>query len=165
MATRAMVLRRNGASYECYYRHCDGYPTGLGAQLIEALRSPFCKTWQDIVKQCELQPENKVVRKPEDAFLKLQGDLEYIYVVSENPASLTIYRTTNPRSLPAFAFKIWSSYAKYFPAPHDVMKTMAEIQLIAHITLQALENYHCNGGFSEWQKIGREENSGRKCVR
>ena len=142
MTTRAMVLRRNGASYECYYRHCDGYPTGLGAQLIEALRSPFCKTWQDIVKQCELQPENKFVRKPEDAFLKLQGDLEYIYVVSENPASLTIYRTTNPRSLPAFAFKIWSSYAKYFPAPHDVMKTMAEIQLIAHITLQALENYH-----------------------
>jgi len=106
------------------------------------LHNAFCKTWQDIVKQCELEPENKSVKQPEDAFLKLQGDLEYIYVVRENPAGLTIYRTTNPRNLPDFAFKIWFSYAKYFPAPHDVVKTMAEIQLTAHITLEALEAYH-----------------------
>jgi len=142
MATRAMVLRENGTSYECYYRHCDGYPTGLGVQLVEALRNPFCKTWQDIVKQCGLQPENKFVSKPEDVFLMLQGDLEYIYVVRENPKGLAIYRTTNPRNLPDFAFQIWFSYAKYFPAPHDVVKAMAEIELIAHITLQALESYH-----------------------
>lgn len=142
MTTRAMVLRENGASFECYYRHCDGYPTGLGVQLIEALRNPFCKTWQDIVKQCELEPENKSVKQPEDAFLKLQGDLEYIYVVIERPRGLAILRTSNPRDLPNFVFKIWFSYAKYFPAPSDAVKTMANVELTAYTILKALEAYH-----------------------
>jgi len=54
MGTRAMVLRQqymNGA-YECYYRHLDGYPTGLGADLICALKSPVLGTWEELTKEC-----------------------------------------------------------------------------------------------------------------
>jgi len=147
MGTRAMVLKEIGRSYECFYRHTDGYPSGLGAELIEALRSPFIRSWDDLVECCRLEKENRIVAKPEDAFLKVQGDLEYIYVVKENPTSLTIYRTSNPYDygddgLPSFVWRIWASYKQYFPAPNDVVKEMARIQQTASIFLQGLRQYH-----------------------
>jgi hypothetical protein len=70
MGTRAMVLRRKGRSYECYYRYSDGYPTSLGAELIEALRLPFNSKWEDVAERCRLKNENRLIDKPEDAFLK-----------------------------------------------------------------------------------------------
>jgi len=57
MGTRAMVLRQVGinGSYQCYYRHLDGYPTGLGAELVEALRSPFVKDWS-VASKTRVEP-------------------------------------------------------------------------------------------------------------
>ena len=154
MGTRAMVLKEEGRRrYRCYYRHMDGYPRGLGADLIEALRSPFVKTWEDLAKECGLKDEGAVVSEPEEAFSKVVGDLEYIYVVRDygkDHASLKIYRTSCPYhlrfegspSLPEFVFPIWFSYKEHFPAPSDVMPRMAEVERMAVTILHALVAYH-----------------------
>jgi len=147
VGTRAMVLRKfgedgAGALYRCYYRHLDGYPSGLGAMLIEALRSSFVRSWDQLVEYCNLKDENVVVGRPEDAFLRVQGDLDYIYVVQENPRGLRIYRTSNPYPLPPFAFLVWASYQRYFPAPKDVVRKMADVEAMANLILNALESYH-----------------------
>jgi len=146
MGTRAMVLREIGRGvYECYYRHLDGYPTGLGVELIEALRQPLYGTWKDVVTALQLEDENITVAKPEDAFLKVQADLEYIYVVKnygKNNTSLTIYKTTDFYNLPPFTWIIWYSYKEYFPSSNDVIKTMAQIEQSATITLECLQAYH-----------------------
>jgi len=145
MSTRGMVLRElNCNSYECYYRHHDTYPTGLGAELIKALR---CYSWEDIVRVCELENVHATISKPEDAFLKVQGDIEYIYEVSEyeerKDAYLTIYKTSSPYyNIPEFIFRIWGSYQRYFPAPRDVVARMAEVELIGGIILGAIAEYH-----------------------
>jgi len=149
MGTRAMVARQanpNGV-YELYYRHLDGYPTCLGVDLIEALRSPLLKGWEDVAKECKLEDESKTVEKPEAAFLKVQGDLDYIYEVRDyDPKSLTIYKTSNPwdgaKGLPSFVFPIWFSYRHYFPAPHDTPARMAEVERTASIALQSIKCYH-----------------------
>jgi len=146
-----MVLKQIGMNgpYECYYRHTDGYPSGLRSDLIEALRSPFVKDWEGLVKECRLQDEKRTVTKPEDAFLKVQGDLEYLYVVEgfdNGTVSLAIYKTSSPHDLPDFAWRIWFSYKQYFPSPADVVHCMADLELMAGISLRGLEAYHRANG-------------------
>jgi len=141
MGTRAMVLLKSGGTYRCYYRQYDGYPTVLGSQLICALRTR--QNWEDIAKVCHLADENVAVLEPEEAYLRVQGDLDYIYVVELKPkVSLQIYRTTNPWKLPRFIFPIWGSYAEFFPSPPDVVSRMAEVERCTSITLAALRKYH-----------------------
>ena len=151
MGTRAMVLKALGphGPYAMFYRHLDGYPTALGTELIGCLRnygSLWCKGWADLVRTCGLEDERAMVERPEDAFLRYQGDLEWIYVVEgtdgQLPISLTILKTSFPWELPPFVFPVWFSYREYFPGPHDTVREMAHVQLTARMILRALEAYH-----------------------
>jgi len=142
MGTRAVVLRRVGRRYECYYHHSDGSPSGLGARLIEALRSPLFKSWEDVMGFCGLDRMDRVVEKPEDVYPWVQADLEYVYVVDPEPPRLTIYATSFPRRLPYFIFEVYSSYAMYFPDPGHVVSRMAEVEAYSRMLLRALEQYH-----------------------
>ena len=145
-----MVLFKTGpnGNYILYYRHTDGYPTGMGVDLIDAIRTTetrdFYQAVKEIAEKCALQDEKRSIDKPEDAFLKVQGDLEYLYVIENlyevDTRSLTIYKTSNPRKLPDFVFSIWFSYAQFFP--EDVGARMGEIERTARIILKALEAYH-----------------------
>ena len=92
MGVRALVLKREGRSYyRVYYHHERGNPSSLGVKLIEALRSPLLKSWDDVASFCDLERLERVVEKPEDAYPRLQVDVEYIYVVDTEPPRLTIY--------------------------------------------------------------------------
>jgi len=159
MGTRSMTLfgEWNGP-YVPHYRHMDGYPTGLGLELIKCLKEKL--GLEEIIEKCGLTPPNKdellrkypTVADPADAFLKVQGDLDYVYVVKDlqrpETTSLEILRTSNPydwtgedpHSFPSFVFPIWFSYVRYFP--EDPTAVMKEIERNGLTTLRALAAYH-----------------------
>ena len=86
MSTRAMILVQYGdawaSPYHMYYRHCDGDPTGLGQELIEAMKRGL--TTEEMIEEVCAEDTKATVSEIEDAFLKYQGDLEWIYVI-RNP--------------------------------------------------------------------------------
>ena len=150
MGTRSITLFREwDGPYIPHYRHMDGYPTALGLELINCLKKGY--TEEQIIEECGLTPPGKdgifrnhhALAKPEDAF-KIQGDLDYIYVVGDlsrqYTTSLEIYRTSNPYDLPPFVFLLWTSYVKFFP--DDPVHTMKDIERDGAITLKALVAYH-----------------------
>lgn len=150
MGTRAMVLfNESEGLYECYYRHNDGNPRSLGVQLLVALKSHLGK--QEIVKFCdlktvEIQNVRKMVAKPEDAFLKVQSDLEYIYAVEDlksDYTTLRIYKTSDPYSFdgfPEFVWLIFFCYVKKFPV--DVSVEMRDVERVSVTALKGLKAYH-----------------------
>lgn len=151
MSTRSMIAVQwypNG-SYSLYYRHSDGYPEGLGTELIEALKEGL--SIDKVLEKVGAKDEKKTVNKPEDAFLSVQGDLEWIYVI-ENPDSentnLRILKTScpyfwglagNDAGEKEFVFPVWFSYVKYFPSRYT--QIMAEVDRMADIALRCLEAY------------------------
>lgn len=159
MSTRAMVVFQSSMNgvYHCYYRHCDGNPAELGTELINAIKSletrEFFAAVKEVAEKCKLQDEERHIEKPEDAFLKVQGDLEYVYVVCNiyelpttavnnekfDTRSIGILKTSCPRELPDFVFPIWWSYAEFFP--DNARERMAEVERAAGITLNGLEAY------------------------
>ena len=74
MSTRAMILVQYGESwnspYHMYYRHCDGYPSGLGEELKNAMSRGY--SIDEILKEVGAEDEGRTVLEPEDAFLKHQ---------------------------------------------------------------------------------------------
>ena len=149
MSTRAMIAVQynwNGP-FALHYRHCDGYPTGLGMELVEGL-----KLHQDIdalLEQVGAEQLNRLVSEPKDAFLKVQGDLEWIYAIRVDPdrgrTSLSIYKTSNPYTRREFAFHVWHSYVKYLPRGQG-RGVMRQIETMTHIALSALGEFEKAGG-------------------
>jgi len=143
------IQRYDNSQYELYYRHLDGYPTGLGVELIEALKEklPIDK----VIERVRAEDEHRTVEKPEDAYLKVQGDLEWIYVIRDlnsNTTSLEILKTSCPyfwqlalddRRRKEFVFSVWFSYVRFFP--EDYKERMGEVQRMAEISLNCLEAY------------------------
>ena len=139
-----ILLRRySGGPYELHYRHCDGYPLGLGVELIEALKQGL--ETDDVLKQVGAERERGYpVSKVEDAFLKVQGDLEWLYELSDynqdkELRSLGIYKTSCPytfHDLPDFVFRCFSSYVKYFPTDHH--SKMEQVEATAETALHAV---------------------------
>lgn len=139
MSTRACVCFGDYGSWQVYYRHCDGYPTGLGLELAEALKRGLDK--KQIIKTLNLEDYDKIVKEPEECFTKIQGDLDYIYTVRTNyPKALAIYKTSNPWLNVSFAFPVWSYLVCYFPK--DLEREMRTAEQIAQATIRAIANYH-----------------------
>ncbi len=148
------IRRGSDGTYDLYYRHSDGYPTGLGVELIEGLKQHL--TIDALLKKVGAEDEKKTVAKPEDAFLEVQGDLEWIYALEHHVASmpdriyLKIFKTSHGcmgmydvNKLIAkpleFAFQVWSSYVQYFPEkPEEAMEAMEHVEMLTDMTLNGI---------------------------
>jgi len=135
MSIRAMILVQYGEAwaspYHMYYRHYDGYPTGLGDEMVRAMIQG--KSIDDVLKEVGAEDEHETVSKPEDAFLKYQGDLEWIYVI-RNPdndnRSLEILKTSCPALIENdFVFSVLCCYQKYF----DNAPSMQIVQYVGSV--------------------------------
>jgi hypothetical protein len=147
VSTRGAVLFEvSDGCYEAYYNHCDSYPTWLGVKLAELLKQG--KTAADIIDELDLESYRKTIhgsfeeQVAKEVFPKLQGDLEWVYVLDFSPSSLQVFRTSNPDLIhgPDFVFSAWFSYVQYFP--EDVKGTMRQVERTAGITLNGLAAYH-----------------------
>ena len=156
MSTRGYLLfrRRWNGPLTAYYQHMDTYPTGLGADVIDALiiaaDADGNITTEGIVKDLNergynLQKAERSFSKPEQVFLEYQSDIEWIYVIdlhdTPNSTSLQIWKTSNPITDTDFCFKVWSSYVRYFPSSHETPNLMYTLELTANMALNALAAY------------------------
>jgi len=152
MSTRGYLLFRrhwNGPLIP-YYQHHDTYPTGLGADLIETMRTLEHMHGQ-ISEEQIIEEMNKmgynlrkaqiIMSKPEEAF-EYQGDIEWVYVVDLSDApSLEIWKTSNLYTEKDFTFQVWRSYLRYFPSPTENPALMRQLEISTNIALNALSTY------------------------
>ena len=147
VSTRGAVLFEvSDGCYEAYYNHCDSYPTWLGVKLAELLKRG--KTAREIIEELDLENYRKTIygsfgeQVAKEVFPKLQGDLEWVYVVDFSPPSLQVFRTSNPDLIqgPDFVFSAWFSYVDYFP--DDIKRAMDDAEGMAGVTLNGLAAYH-----------------------
>jgi len=161
MGTRAMVCVQSYANgiYELFYRHNDGNPDALGFELVcflgEVYRDIELGFVKDLtptqfidrmVKALRLQPENRTVEDFQDAFLKVQGDLEYLYVLRLDRAfkrtRFDLYKTSNPHTKANFVFHILGFYMMFAPQRiRDISEKMGQAELISYIALQAVAGF------------------------
>jgi hypothetical protein len=84
-----------------------------------------------VLKSIGAEPERRMVNKPEDAFLLVQGDLERVYSIDDldesgrikNTTSLEIFRTSSPYFFSEqgkkrhFMFRVWARwYTLQYPS-------------------------------------------------
>jgi len=144
MSTRAMICVdwHGHDHFELFYRHCDGYPTGLGLELIDAMLKH--KSIEEILRAVRTEPLDRFVDEVEDAFLKVQSDLEWIYVIRNaahsDTVSLEIYKTSCPYTRRNFVWPVWFGYKKYI-ARKRALWAMLVIEMTASNTLHALHEF------------------------
>jgi hypothetical protein len=144
MSTRAMICVDwyGHDHFELFYRHCDGYPTGLGQELIEAMLKH--DSIQEVLKEVSAGPEGGFVERVEDAFLKVQSDLEWVYAIhnanDKETVSLQIFKTSNPYTTRQFIWPVWFSY-KVFMKRKKALLQMSVVELTASNTLHALHEF------------------------
>lgn len=161
MGTRTMVCVQSyhNGNYELFYRHNDGNPEALGFELLcflselnHAIEIGLEKNLTPeafinrMVEKLKLQPENRTVEKPEEAFLKVQGDLEYIYALHLESlfsrTRLDIYRTSNPYTEKNFVFHLFGCYMMFAPKTIvEIAQRMDMIEAIGDISLNAIAQY------------------------
>ena len=138
MSTRAMICvdRFGHDHFELFYRHCDGYPTALGAEIIRALLAG--ESIDEVIEGVEANEEHRTVDRPEDAFLKRESDIEWIYALREwqGEIALEILRTSNPYCDRNFAWSVWFKYRAYMKKS-DV-RAMETVEYAGCSTLRAL---------------------------
>ncbi len=148
MGTRAVIAVQhymNGA-YELWYRHLDGYPSGVGIQIVEALEASqlLGKDFDPLLAEFAEQT-SKTVKDASDAFPNYQADLEYIYVIDNvrdpRTVSLTILRTSNPKLERDFSFSVFFSYLKFMPHGADLLNHFEEVERTSGTILNALKAY------------------------
>jgi hypothetical protein len=122
----------NGEFFTVYYRHCDGYPTALGEELMAALRET--SDMDKIAEKCGLKYETHMRGDiPNPRFYpKLQGDLDWFYVVQLDAqrelCSLTIFKTGTAYLEGGKSWRVWFSYVKYLPENHIEIMNSLEVQ-------------------------------------
>jgi len=155
MGTRGMIAvrEREEGPYSLFYRHHDAYPEGLGSQLIREMKALLGRRVTDLLKSVTAQPERRIVNKPEDAFLLVQGDLEWVYAIDnldeggriKNTTSLEIFRTSSPYFFSEqgkkkdFVFRVWASRVEYFAHNYEVW--MSHVSTMTSIVLECLSAF------------------------
>lgn len=87
MSTRCNIVLKTGRRFfkDIYlYHHHDGYPEGVGADLVERLKDHFTGLRVEDIA-------NKLVKDLDDEYeitTCLHGDIEYLYVIDEEDKSL-----------------------------------------------------------------------------
>ena len=142
-------------AYALYYRHCDGYPEGLGLEIVNCLKRMqkeekagfFEPTHENIyrriVSELMLEDQKRFVKKPEDAFLTVQGDLEWIYVIGNfgtlDRVYVEVYKTSNLRTDRDFVFRCYGCYVQYFS--EKIEQQLEQISLTCGTVLNVMEAY------------------------
>jgi len=142
MSTRAVVaMRRGEGSWRIYYRHCDGYPMGLGRDLLQALQETSNE--EEVARLAEVNFEAYSPGRFQDEaanliFPKFQADLEWIYFVDFSAPSprFDIFRTSCPYFEENFTFRVWGCYLQFLPT--DWEQQLQQVQLAANMMLRAL---------------------------
>ena len=148
MSTRAMICvdYHGSGQFELFYRHCDGYPTGLGRELIEALLGH--DAIEEVLRRVSARPEGRSVQRIEEVFLEVQSDLEWSYVIgnANDPAaaSLQIFKTSNPYTRRQFIWPVWFSYRVHLKK-REALRDMAQVELVASSILGALQGFEGAG--------------------
>ena len=90
MSTRCMIkiYKKNSAS-EFVYHHCDGYPDGVGSELIKILRYYRNVEWTpnkiaNILEAYDSQYEN-------DGDVNAHGDEDYLYIINCDEKTIKCY--------------------------------------------------------------------------
>jgi len=144
MSTRAMIcVDWSGHDhFELFYRHCDGYPTGLGQELIEAMLRH--DSIEEVLREVCAESQGRSIGRIEDTFLKVQSDLEWIYVIcnanDKETVSLQIFKTSNPYTKREFIWPVWFSYKTYMKRKKTLLE-MSVVELTASNTLHALHEF------------------------
>lgn len=115
MSTRCniIVMTEDGDNYQ-FYHHCDGYPEGVGIELVAMAQVAELTTKSDynvfaggriyseelvenflnIIRKSESYEDEGEIEKPN--YNKLHGDIEYLYVVKINIGGIkVIFREWN----------------------------------------------------------------------
>lgn len=160
MGTRAMVcvqMNPNGV-YDLFYRHNDGNPDSLGFDLISFLvriaheiaieinHETHARIVERLVFEANLRHEGRTVKEPEDAFLKVQGDLDYIYAISLsvpfNRSRFDLYKTSNPHIRKPFVFHVTGFYLIFAPQnTRDIAEKMSLSEMMSRISLSAVAGF------------------------
>jgi hypothetical protein len=140
--------------FELFYRHCDGYPTGLGIELIDAMLKH--DSIEDVLNDVSAEPSDTYIEKVEDAFLKVRSDLEWIYVIrnAANPdtMSLEVYKTSCPYTKRNFVWPVWFGYKRYMERK-KALWAMLVIEMTASNTLHALHEFEKAGAAASSEKL------------
>jgi len=130
MSTRAFVLI--GAllgAMTCIIGTTTGTRRGLAWGIIKVLKAG-ARTPGKIAEHLDLEDYRRVVSTIEEAFPSIQADIEWIYKIDIEGdtkfTQLTIYRTSVPKRMPALLFKVWGSYAHYFPPDIETIRKCLE---------------------------------------
>ena len=83
MSTRANVIVKKGDRNLIFYRHCDGYPEGLGEDLKQCIVSDPTFTLFNIIEDCDLELTDFI-----------HGDIEYLYTLDLNHLTLDYEKLT-----------------------------------------------------------------------
>jgi len=151
VSTRSIIVFRSDAcshSKTVYYRHCDGYPTGVGLEIVEAFRKAKSGITDEqivdfIARELEAEFYRHTTMKIDRMFPEIQADLEWIYEVclGSHP-SLTIYKTTNPFLEADFIWEVFSSYLSYMPEnPEEVREELRMTERVSRNVLKALRSF------------------------
>jgi len=156
MSTRAMICVDwyGHDHFELFYRHCDGYPTGLGIELIDAMLK--YDSIEEVLNNVSAEPSDRCIENVEDAFLKVQSDLEWIYVIrnaaKSDTMSLQVYKTSCPYTKRNFVWPVWFGYKKYIVRKRALW-AMLVIEMTASNTLHALHEFEKAGAAASSEKL------------
>ena len=86
MSTRSNIIIKNGKTNILLYRHCDGYLTGAGQDLLDDLRSSYFvynDGYEDKINIDIAKFTKKLLNQDGDYRIddQLGGDIEYLYTL------------------------------------------------------------------------------------
>jgi hypothetical protein len=141
MANNAMVCVQSGEEYGLYHRNCHGGPVQFGTELIEALRNSETQQALESVQAAAL---GQWVRYPDEAFLTVRQDIEWIYVVrdqgGEQSKQLEIHKTSYDGTTRRFAWMVWSGRVEHLDKV-TATRQMELAEMTGVAVLQALRAY------------------------
>lgn len=91
MSTRCNIVVKEGNKKVYLYHHCDGYPSGVGIDLLD--KNLFNKWYYDISYIV-----NKLIKATDDDGYEytsgIHGDIEYLYVINVKKKEIKCYKVS-----------------------------------------------------------------------
>ena len=92
MSTRANIRITQGEGQMLLYRHCDGYPEGVGSELKEYLEKRCRYGWYaENIARGLVTMKDEYGSFPYEPAIGKHGDVEYVYVIDCDNQKLTCY--------------------------------------------------------------------------